>query len=128
MELEVGMVIELENNEAYLISNHFTYEENEYVSMVSVNEPVHVKFAQVMRSEDGSQVGVEPITDEETVNFFSQYVVNDFFAQVEEDEEDLDEEDELDEEYDEEYDYEDDELDEEYDEEVAEESDGDVEG
>ena len=97
MEIEVGMVIELENGEAYLVSHHFTHDGNEYVAMVAVNEPVHVKFAQVIRSEDGSQVGVEPITDEGTINFFSQYIVNDFFAQIEEDEESLEDE-ELDEE------------------------------
>jgi len=107
MEIEVGTVIELDNGEAYLISNHFTHEEKEYVAMVSVVEPVHVKFAQVNRSEDGSEVWVDPITDEETINFFSQYVVNDFFAQIEEDDEELE-----DAEYEEEY-YEDEQSDEE---------------
>ena len=86
MELQEGIVIELENGEAYLISNHFMYDGIEYVAMVAINEPVHVKFAEVIESEDESQISVEPVEDEERINFFKQYIVNDFFADAESDE------------------------------------------
>ena len=87
MELQEGIVIELENGEAYLISNHFMHDGTEYVAMVSVNEPVHVKFAEVIESEDESQISVEPLEDAERINFFKQYIVNDFFADAETDDE-----------------------------------------
>ena len=91
MELQEGLVIELENGESYLISNHFMHDGTEYVAIVSINEPVHVKFAEVIESEDESQISIEPLEDEERINFFKQYVVNEFFADVEDEQEDAEE-------------------------------------
>ena len=88
MELQEGLVIELENGESYLISNHFMHDGIEYVAIVSINEPVHVKFAEVIESEDESQISIEPLEDDERINFFKQYVVNEFFADVEDEHED----------------------------------------
>ena len=89
MEIEIGSVVELENGEAYLINNHFMHEGQEYVAMVAINEPVHFKFAEVNESEDETITWLNPLEDEEQINFFKQYLVNDFFSNIEIEEDEM---------------------------------------
>ena len=89
MEIEIGSVVELENGDAYLINNHFMHDGQEYVAMVAINEPVHFKFAEVNESEDETTTWLNPLEDEEQINFFKQYLVNDFFSDIEMDEEEI---------------------------------------
>jgi len=89
MNIEIGKVMELGNGQSYLVSHHFMHEDKEYVVMVATTEPVHVMYAEVNEA-DGKQY-VSLVEDDDLIDLFKQYVVNDFFSFM--DEEDEDEED-----------------------------------
>lgn len=84
MDIEEGKVIELENGQAYLVGNNFLHDGQEYAALVSVNEPVHVRFAEI-NDVDGEYF-ITLVEDDELINLFKQYVINDFFSAVEDDE------------------------------------------
>ena len=92
MEIEVGKVIELDNGSEYLIGEHFLHDGQEYVSLIAVKEPVHMRFAALR--EDAGEVLVEMVEDDKLIELFKQFIVNDFFAPVIDDIEEDDEEDE----------------------------------
>ena len=107
MDIELGKVMELEDGSSYLVSHHFMHEDKEYVAMVATTEPVHVRYAEVSEAEGKQYVSM--VEDDKLIDLFKQYVVNDFFSILSEDEdEDFDDED-FDDDDDEDFDDEDDE-------------------
>ena len=86
MKIDVGNVIELENEQAYLISNNFIHDGQEYVALVAVSEPVHTRFAEINEIDEEQYITI--VEDAKLLELFKQYIVNDFFSNIEQDEED----------------------------------------
>jgi hypothetical protein len=99
MEIEVGKVMELDNGSSYLIGEHFLHDGQEYVSLIATQEPVHMRFAAL--NEEEGQVSVEMVEDEDLINLFKEFIINDFVAPVIDDQdlEDIEDEEETEEDF-----------------------------
>ena len=84
MEIEVGKVIDLENGKSYLIANHFLHDGQEYLSLVAVDESGDMIYAELNDDKDSQYI--TPVEDEKLIELFKQYVLAEFFADLEDDE------------------------------------------
>ena len=85
MEIEVGKVIDLGNGKSYLIANHFLHDGQEYLSLVAVDKSGDMIFAEFNDDDDSQYITI--VEDKELIELFKQYVLAEFFADLEDDEE-----------------------------------------
>ncbi|MFQ6723829.1 MAG: hypothetical protein ACLRFE_00660 [Clostridia bacterium] len=84
MEIEEGKVIDLQDGKSYLVSKYFMHDDQEYVALVAVFEPVHVRYAEVY--DNNGEKFIRMVQDKALIKLFQQYIAYDYFSAIEEDE------------------------------------------